>query len=228
MAGMRTYKDVIIPIVLHYEEPGYFDATMKCLKASKLDDSAIIVSREGVGSMSKAFNAGVRQIELKEWQYLLWITNVEFSPNLPAQMLEQLKADKSIGAVHATHKSDHIHLQSKKYRDVPFIELTMAMFNPNALEKVGLMDENMPYWGMDLDWSYRARESGFKLAVSGAPEIKHTYLRHANQFKAQSMRQKYQISIIREILRKHRDQQTVNALINKYGANWKQKIWQIK
>jgi hypothetical protein len=216
----------IIPIVLYYEEPGYFDSTMKCLTASGLNRDTIIVTREGVGSMSKAFNEGVLKAggEFSSSDYLLWITNVSFDPKLPFQMLSQMQADNKIAAIHATHKSDHIHLQSKAYKEIPFIELTMAMFSGVALNDVGGMDEQMPYWGMDLDWSYRARQKQYKLAVSGTPEVTHTYLRHSTR---NNPRMVHPISILRERLRALRDAQTLQALTKKYGTNWKQKLWPV-
>jgi GT2 family glycosyltransferase len=33
------------------------------------------------------------------------------------------------------------------------------------------LDEMLPYWGQDLDWSYRVRQNGWKLAACSEIEL---------------------------------------------------------
>ena len=219
----------IATIILKYDEPGWTEQTYNSLPEQlKTTEFFTYADRHGVGNMSKAFN--VAYLELKSrynmyyhgsiadhYKAVFWATNVTFDQELPEQMYNLLMSDDNIAAVHAAHHSDHAHLQpGREAQEVPFVELTCAMFRTEVFRKIGLMDEDMPYWGMDLDWSYRARQAGYKL-YSHPGEVKHTYLRH--------IKHKHPISRIREQLRQHYDLSTQQALVKKYGNEWRKIVW---
>ena len=208
-----------VAVVLRYDEPGWTEEAIRCCNLAGIDVE--IAERHGVGNMSRAFNDAVYRIFKDNYyvyhKYLLWVTNVTFEPELVSKLIHELKANGKAAAIHPAHKSDHPHLHpGKPVSEVPFIELTCTLFNIEALEEIGDMDINMPYWGMDLDWSWRAKEQGY-VVLNHPDEVKHTYLRH--------MKAKHPVSAFREQLRKHYDSQTVGALEIKYGKNWRQKLW---
>jgi GT2 family glycosyltransferase len=197
------YKD-ILPLVLVYEES-------ECESVYKHFPDHIIrfADRGGVGSMAKAFNDSLKA--LPPYKYIWWITNIEFDKPVIDDMLEIMESDPKIAAVHPRFKSDHPHIRFGK-GEAPFIEFTAPLIRTEALDNVGLLDEQMPYWGFDFDWSYRARSNGWKLWV-GNKEIDHAYLRHIHRA--------HNVSVSRNIIRSHYDQQTIDRLVEKYGPGWK-------
>lgn len=219
-------REQIQPIVLRYNETGWTEKTVACLTAAGFEESDIVYAdREGTGNMSKAFNEAFKCLDLRlgyalgstKKHFVWFLTNVEFPPEMPASLLSVLKTECCV-AVHPAFDSDHPHIRNAYglNRDAAFIEWTAPMAWIPAFEEIRL-DEQMPYWGMDLDWSYRAKEMGYALAIDGRYRLGHTYLRLADQ--------KEPITLERERIRKTFDRSTEERLIEKYGADWMQKLW---
>jgi len=171
----------IVAIVLNYTEPGWTPDTMRCLRDSGIS-STITVDRAGTGSMSKAFNGArkaVTQHASKGAEYAWFITNVTFSAEVPISLLSRFSDD--VAAVHpAMRNSDHSFLREpREAKEIPFTEWTAPMVSIDALEKVGWLDDRMPYVHFDIEWSYRAKKAGFRLLVDGCCEVSHKYL-HSN------------------------------------------------
>ena len=212
-------NDQVTPIVLEYLEPGWHEQTMQCLLNSGFKQENILqVGREGVGSMSAAFNRvfeGVYGFDVIATEYVWFLTNATFTTPTPLYLYRMLDQDGGLGVVHPTFNSSHPWLSALKTNfDVPFVELTAPMFRMDALRDVGLMDEQLPFWGMDADWGYRAKVEGWRSGVD-VSMISHTYLHQS---------QPHPISKIRAALRSLYDEQTRNRLVEKYGADWKQLI----
>ena len=226
----------ICAIVLKYEEPGWTEQTIACCEAAGIT-KIVIADRDGVGNMSKAFNAcafrvleqyypgpskrfyfvkHAYDVEPGERPFIWFLTNVTFTPDVPLALMAAF--DDKTAAVHPCHDSDHAHLKTCGHtpQEVPFIEFTAPMFRTEALEKIGGAEEAMPYWGMDLDWSYRAKQAGYNLKVSLA-RVQHVYLRH--------QKAKHPISTFREQLRAYHHKLTEEALVQKYGPKWEQTLW---
>ena len=226
-------REQIQPIVLRYNETGWTEKTVACLIAAGFKKSDIVYAdRKGVGNMSKAFNEACWPIfdpkgygyhgpsDSKNVKRYFWfLTNVTFPEQMPLSLLDLISSDDEIAAVHPAFDSDHAHIKNAYgiSRDAPFIEWTAPLIRTNTLYVVGWPDEKMPYWGMDLDWSYRAREKGYTLAIDGCHRLGHTYLRLTDQ--------KEPITLERERIRKTFDRSTEERLIEKYGADWMQKLW---
>ncbi len=211
-------------VILKYDEPGWTERTYECAKAAGIK-RIIFADRHGVGNMSRAFNDAIFNPDgsiknvFSIYTHIWWLTNVEFTPDTAGQLLAAFDndPDNDTAAVHPCHPSDHRHLQSAiQPAVVPFIELTAPMFSTKALRRVGPMDDDMPYWGMDLDWSHRAKSAGYKLMVSPA-RVGHEYLRHVKNKSA--------ITEVRERMRVIWHSHTEAALIRKYGVDWHTKIW---
>lgn len=169
----------IIAVVLDYAEPGWTSETMRCLHETGIS-STVIVSRGGTGSMSKAFNEAKKAVmEPEGAQYVWFITNVTFSPEVPISLVSCFEDD--VAAVHpAMRNSDHAFLREpKEAQEIPFTEWTAPMVRISALRQIGWLDERMPYVHFDMEWSHRARKAGFRLMVDGRSEVAHKYL-HSN------------------------------------------------
>ncbi len=225
-------RQQIQPIVLRYNETGWTEKTVACLIAAGFLESDIVYAdREGTGNMSKAFNTAffntLKKVEdseatlpyAPEKPFTWFLTNVTFPEQMPLSLLDLISSDDEIAAVHPAFDSDHAHIKNTYgiSRDAPFIEWTAPFIRTNTLYVVGWPDEKMPYWGMDLDWSYRAREEGYTLAIDGRYRLGHTYLRLTDQ--------KEPITIERERIRKTFDASTEQRLIEKYGTDWMVKLW---
>ena len=205
----------ITAIVLKYEEPGWTEQTLECCAAAGIT-KIVMVERDGVGNMSRAFNSALTGHGVFDTKYIWFLTNVTFTPETPLALMAAF--DRDTAAVHPCHHSDHKHLQTcdATPKQVPFVEFTAPMFRALHLLLLGGADEGMPYWGMDLDWSHRAKEEGYNLKVSPA-RISHTYLR--------IMTQPHPITKIRDQMRKHWYTPTEQKLIEKYGPDWAKKLW---
>ncbi len=214
-------RNQIQPIVLRYQETGWTEKTVTCLIAAGFEESDIVYAdREGVGNMSKAFNDAFKSAGLhyeSEKSFAWFLTNVSFEPEMPHSLLQLLK-NTCCAAVHPAFDSDHPHIRNSYgiNRDAPFIEWTAPMVWVPAFCKIHL-DEQMPYWGMDLDWSYRIQEAGHSLAIDGRHRLGHAYLRMNDQ--------KEPITIERERIRKTFDASTEHRLIEKHGVDWMAKLW---
>lgn len=218
-------REEIQPIVLRYHEVGWTEKTVACLLAAGFEESDIVYAdRGGVGNMSKAFNDAFKSTLRKDMfpmakPFTWFLTNVTFPEQMPICLLELIKSDPEIAAVHPAFDSDHPHIRNAYgiSRDVPFVEWTAPLVDSIIFFQCTL-DEKTPYWGMDLDWCYLVNTIGeHTFAVDGRHRLGHTYLRLNDQ--------KEPVTIERERIRKTFDKSTEERLIEKYGANWMQKLW---
>lgn len=214
---MSKFNPHVKAIQLEYLETGWTARTFDCLQA---DNVATMhkATREGVGSMSAAFNREAAKIlkSKKSPAFIWFVTNVNFDPGTAQALLDAF--DENTAAVHPMMPgSDHPHIRKPKgVQEVPFVEWTAPMIRVEALREIGVLDEDMPYVGMDLDWSHRAREAGWNLKSTDRATVRHTYLRHNAPEP---------ISKLREQLRALYNHQTNEKLVKKYGANWKALLW---
>ena len=209
-------------IQLEYLETGWSARTYDCIRADGLEVVAV-ARREGVGSMSAAFNRAAREVlarrksNLKGGPDFIWfLTNVTFRPGTAKALVDAF--DGQTAAVHPQFASDHGHIANPRgVQDVPFVEWTAPMLRVSALEQIGMLDEAMPYVGMDLDWSYRAKQAGWKLRATNRAQVAHKYLRHNAP---------EEISRIRERLRALYAHPTDARMVEKYGTYWKEMLWE--
>lgn len=221
--------DSILPIVLLYEEKGWTEKTVQCLiDAGFQEEQIMYANRDGVGNMSRAFNEAVKKngnvfqtrmddLNFTPGKKFIWfLTNVEFPPEMPLSLLSAFDSETAI--VHPAFDSEHPHMNKAfgVVPDVPFIEWTSPMVRALPFFYFGMLDEKMPYWGMDLHFSHQCRERGYCLKVDGRYRLKHNYLRVHSPEK---------ISQIRKELRYLYDKPTENRLIEIYGEDYLQVIW---
>lgn len=206
-------------IAIIYEEPEWQE-TRKCL--DKIQCLKLYVDRQGTGSLAAAYNKGYRDLMAYaaanniQIDYVWFVSNPTF---LPGTMERLVSAMDSTGyaAIHPAFNSDHKHLrpvpelkEANVKREVPYIEFTAPIVRADVFAKFPL-DEQMPYWGHDLDWSYRVRKDGYILAVHSGVRIEHTYIRNSKP---------HPVTQRRHQLRKQTNAATTAHLVELYGADW--------
>lgn len=226
----------ILPIVLKYYEKGWTERTVKCLlDAGFSPDDIVFADRDGVGNMSRAFNTsthilkteddleylqfrGEVRTRMMDIKYIWFLTNVEFSPEMPLSLLSAF--DEDTAAIHPAFDSQHHFIANTVgvAPEVPFVEWTAPMVRADVFIELSGLDENLPYWGMDIDFSYRAKKAGYILKVDGRHRLKHTYL-HLHALPEP-------ITRIRKQLRELYDKPTEDYMISKYGENWLSLLWE--
>ena len=177
----------------------------------------IEVDRKGWGSLSEAMNRGAKEGEAERYDYIWFVTNVTFNQDALANMLVYAE-NSSFVAIHPAFNSDHAHLRpipgGSFTLEVPFIEFTAPLVRADVFAAFPL-DERMPYWGMDLDWSYRVMQAGNKLGCCHEVVLGHEYIRNNVKAKRHPITQK------RWNARKRTDDGTRRRLIKLYGKDWK-------
>lgn len=206
-------KVLIVSVV--YLEPEW-EATRVCIETVKLlhpdEIDVVYIDRKGYGSLSEAFNKGFGFAN-KEHLAVWFVTNVTFSPDSYRKLLVDL-INYSLAAVHPAFNSDHPHLRPDSDLPVPYIEFTAPLVRADVFEKFPL-DEQMPYWGMDLDWSYRVTQAGYNLGCCRDVGLGHEYIR--NNVKAKPLK----VTRRRWAERKRTDASTTARLVKKYGKDWR-------
>lgn len=204
-------------VAIKYEEP-YWREIERILKM--IPDQVYIVDRSGIGSMSEAYNRGFDMaMQDGNYDWLWFVSNVTFNVS-DYEKVKKLITEMTplCAAVNPVYNSDHPHLrpyEGEPYKRVPFIEFTAPFINAKVFQDFKL-DENLPYWGQDLDWSYRVKQLGFRLFATNLMECGHTYIR---------FQQKSEVTAKRLKARKKTDMSTRRRLVELYGKNWRDIIW---
>jgi len=203
-------------IALKYLEPEWQE-TQDCL--SKVNYPVFYADRDGVGNMSRAFNEAFDKYVKGKFEYVWFVTNITFAPDVPDKLLNAMET-YFIDAIHPCMRtSDHLHLRSdgsKSAKEVPFVEFTAPMFGCNVFDEYHLCEQT-PYYYMDLIISHQIKGNGGFLCVHNGAEVHHTYLRN----KAN----KHPISIIRERLRNYHTPLSKAYMVKTYGEDWQSKLW---
>ena len=206
-------KVAIVSII--YKEPEWAE-TERCL--DKCNVPIFFVDRHGVGSLAKAINSGLRQWG-KGFEYIWFVTNVTFKETCLSSLLKAIE-EYGLAGLTPCFSSDHSFCQPMAgitgvNPNVPFIEFTAPIIRTKVLEDYPL-DENMPYWGHDLDWGYRVRAAGWKIGVLYDEELGHVYIRNSGLT--------HHITVRRMEKRKATNAKTRAALVGKYGGQWRKKL----
>lgn len=206
---MKNNKLIIVSV--KYEEPEWQQTKVALLGCGV---PVIFMDRGGVGSLAEAYNKGfAKSLEIGS-EYVWFVSNPVFDTSVMHQLVGAMKGSK-YAAIQPTYSSDHAHLcPSGKtgLNDVPFIEFTCPMVRSDV-SILHQLDRAMPYWGHDLDWSYRVKQAGYEIGVLQGAEVQHTYLRHSK---------KHPVTAIRHLLRKQSNAATTKRLEQLYGENWKE------
>ncbi len=172
--------------------------------------------------MSTVFNQGMQVLVNWPGRRFNWVwhlTNVGFANDSLDKMMEL--AGESVAAIHPVFSSDHSHLNAVKVKEsgsIPFVEWTAPLINLTAWRRIGELDNALGYWGMDLDWSARAKLCGYDLQVCKEVELDHVYL-------CKKDRAEHPVTGARRIARANANKETEDRLIALWGEDWMSKIW---
>lgn len=206
-------KCAVVSVI--YRELEWAD-TEKCLLNYCNPYPVFFVDRRGVGSLAKAINGG-----FSAWangsEYIWFVTNILFSPECLQKLIDQMDKNPKMAAITPSFESDHSFCRPidgcKETKEVPFVEFTAPIVRASVFREFPL-DEDMPYWGHDLDWGHRVRKAGHTLGVYHGEQLGHVYIRNTNNNQ--------RITARRFELRKKSNSATRQALMRKYGGMWKQ------
>lgn len=225
----------VLIIALKYQEETYSQTlnSINALTEHNVEFKLVFADRDGVGNYSRAFNEAFKRYDLshrgvdifntgiERIDYVWLVSNVTFTCKSFLCLIETMKnAESNFCAIHPVmDTSDHVH---QHYTETPlhliecpknsyYIEMTAPLIRYSVFKNY-MLDEKLPYWYMDLDWSYRVRQAGLRLGVCNIAQVNHVYLRNnKREF----------ISKIRDRLRIHHKPAMVNHMVSKYGLNWK-------
>ena len=214
-------------VALRYLEP-YYAETERCLwecrKANPDRISLFWATRDGVGSMPRAFNdVFKRHVDvgpLPKFKKVWFVTDILFSPYAPLA-LAQAMDDHGLVAIQPAYGSDHHFLRpdgSSLVKEVPYLEFTAAMVDVEAYSDVGGLDEDYWFWHHDLVISQRLRVDDNRLGVHHGVQIDHSY-RGRNGAILDPL------TAIRYRLRDWRDPIEKRLLADRFGPNWKDILW---
>lgn len=209
----KQIKKRVCLIALKYYEPSWAN-TKKCIDESGLD--VIYVDRDGIGSMSKAFNSAIPLLTEKYNtnlpDYLFFVTNIEFDISLLTRLVSKMD-ETGFAGIHPAHGSDHQSHHndgSGLVKETKFIEWTAPIIKTDLFIKQPL-DSDHRYAFFDLIWSYEIKKFGYKVGVDHGAKIGHTYL----------VKQKsHPLSELRYQLRAYWEPYERIIMTEKYGPNW--------
>ena len=209
----------VVIIALEYLEPDFLE-TIQCLE--KFNVPIIWAKRDGIGNMSRAFNEAFRYKLKDDPSYNVYPRYVWFTTNILCNetlLHDLVKGIESSGyaAIHPAFGSAHRHIVqdgSGIVKQAPFIEFTAPLFRTEVFEKYYL-DEDLWYWYMDLDISYRMRCDGYKMGIHHGAALTHRYLTEDNL---------HEISKLRYQLRTIMNSSAEQKLEAQYGRSWKAKL----
>lgn len=202
----------ILIIALEYLEPEW-KQTLNSIEQTGLP--YVIVSRDGVGNMSRAYNSVIYRYKLEDYDLLWFVSNITFEPNVPLLLAQNIG---EYAAIHPAMKSSDHRFQwpdgSGQVKQVPFVEFTAPMVKAEIFVDNPL-DEMLPYYYMDLDFAHRIKPN--KVAVHHGVQINHVYLRN-NAIS-------HPVSELRKKLRNWWTPLSQNHMVKKWGKDWQTKLW---
>jgi len=97
------------------------------------------------------------------------------------------------------------------FSSTPWLEFVCPIIHKDVIRSIGLLDEKLTLgYGIDIDYCYRARNLGYGINL-----IQNVFVRHFGH-KSQENRQEYNNTAVQEMEK---------VLLNKYGADWKSKLF---
>jgi hypothetical protein len=175
--------------------------------------------RQGIGSLAHSFNEGFRAHGLARFDYVWMLTNViPYSKETLPALINAMESDPKLAAISPTFNSDHPHCCpgfATGVRECMFVEFTCPLVRSSVFESIQL-DELMPYAGHDVDWGYKVRQAGWKIAVHHGTSVGHVYIRHSESLHTST--------IARKRLREHNEEPTKQLIHARYGQDRERRI----
>lgn len=117
--------------------------------------------------------------QAKEYDAYWWCNNdiqLNYGFHVLSTLMTILFEDTSYGQISPEHNSPHAHMTHVPQRiyEVPFIECTATLVKAQAIQDVGIWDEDLIYgFGVDYDYGHRMRQHEYKNIVTNAAKIRH-------------------------------------------------------
>lgn len=183
----------IATLVIHYEIDHLTDIAVGQLLAQDCDhdlfvvdggspkpyrnnDVKILRSEENLG-LAGSINWAMEQIE--GYDYAWHYTNdVTCTPGVLASLLKRLSDIPNLAAVQPSMPSWHAHLNPRREpgcEEAIYLEWAAVLVSMAAWEDVGPLDVGFNFFSMDIDWSSRARQDGWKVAVDYSVRCGHPW-----------------------------------------------------
>lgn len=176
------------------------DASVMCIKEAFGNKVTLIVNEKNLGG-SGGFNTGLREALKRNYKYIMLMDNdIIADAKAIEELYHFMEQNQEVGIVgskvYFMDYPDRIwgyggnidfeqYVQKDQYKnrtdaeEIPevsycdYVAACSLMARTAAIRKVGLMpEENFIYWD-DMEWGYRFREAGYKVAVYGKSKIWH-------------------------------------------------------
>lgn len=183
----------VATLIIHYEIDQLTDVAVDNLVAQKQkhdlyvvdngsskpykNDRARVLRVEPNRGLAGGINWGMQQIGGYDyvWQYT---NDVTCTPRVLASLVKRLRVNPKLAAVQPSMPSWHAHLNPRiegGCEEVIYLEWAAVLVNMKAWEDVGPLDEGFAFFSLDIDWSFRARQKGWKLAVDYSVRAGHPW-----------------------------------------------------
>lgn len=109
------------------------------------------------------------------WQYT---NDVTCTPEVLASLVGRLKKNPKLAAVQPSMPSWHAHLNPRirgGCEEAIYLEWAAVLVNMAAWRDIGPLDQGFNFFSCDIDWSWRAKQRGWKLAVDYSVRCGHPW-----------------------------------------------------
>lgn len=161
-----------------------------------------------------SFNNALRMFEKQDYYTHVMVMNNDISLTADDFWAINERVGGREGIFSASCNSPHPEVMSPvgivAKRTVDWLEFVAPVFSRDVVRDVGYLDEAMTLgWGIDIDYCYRAKQNGYTCTL--LQSIQFTHYEH----QSQDSHYEYGIAAQKEM---------DDALLQKYGANWRQTL----
>lgn len=176
------------------------DDSVKLIRERFGDRVTLLVNKENLGG-SGGFNTGLRKVLEGDYRYLMCVDNdIVFAPDAVSELRRFLETHEDTAVVgskaYFMDEPEKIwnfggvisferFIQQDQYKNCvdagqlpevvygDYVPACSLMARVDAVRKVGIMPEdNFIYWD-DMEWGYRFRQAGYKVASYGKSKVWH-------------------------------------------------------
>ncbi len=202
-----VFRQSLQPDELIISEDGSTDNTLRILRKFKQD--IVILSHKHTGKPTRGRNNGVR---IASGDFIAFLDHDDLWPENKLELQYKIFCeDDSVEVVLGftqifRQKNDNSHTWQEFFMKpkLNFL-LSASLIKRSVLDRIGLFDETMKYWGSDGDWFLRAIEQETKFYFHN--EIALFWRYHQNNTSAQKENRNHAVI---EVLKKSLDRRRLN------------------
>lgn len=168
---------MILPIILHHDTSTEYTNLLK--HSLGHIDYRIYNSSINQTHFTESFNRAIKEVSENQgfYDYVMICNNDISLTSRDVEMLEvALNGRKGIFSpvVNSPHSAVMSKYGNDLIRQVPWVEFVCPIIHRDVIEAIGLLDEGMPRgWGIELDYCYRAKKTGFNTYLVQDIAIQH-------------------------------------------------------